>query len=74
MYFCEAGVSVMQRRLLSPKHVAEETTLPLKRVYEGIHAGWIPSVKVGGRYYIAAITLDGLIRRIDNGELRNVGA
>ena len=35
-----------------PKEFSEDKDIGLNQVYSGIHSGQIPSIKIGGRYYI----------------------
>jgi excisionase family DNA binding protein len=53
--------SPLERPLLTPKEVSQMFNKSLAQVYEAIHQGQLPSVKIG-RYYVPRAALEHLLR------------
>jgi excisionase family DNA binding protein len=52
---------------LSPRQVAEQTGLPIKRVRWLIEEGKLASVRWGGRFYIANHAIEKLAEQVASG-------
>lgn len=53
--------SPLERPLLTPKEVSQIFNKSLAQVYEAIHQGQLPSVRIG-RYYVPRAALEHLLR------------
>lgn len=62
----------MSKLLLKPSEAFDRLGLPKNRGWGWLHAGIIPHIKDGARYYVPAKALDALAERIASGEMREV--
>lgn len=63
----------MAKLLLSVAEAAAELGIPQNKAYVWCASKVLPSVRNGGRIYVARQAVERLIERIANGELADIG-